>query len=269
MMHPPRLLVVVNMPAIIFEYSRNTSAPSLTVNTGANEISWAYNLNTQTYPTYAGEVVQVLSTNIDLLTIEGEVGSYEKMEQIYRWFLFYIQDATQGVGQSQGFNEDPMTMKYPHRGWSMQIQPISLPGLQYGRDVVVPRWQVQAHILEPDPDQVRLTIDQALPEMSEFGRLTADIGYREQSPYSDPLGILNEEEKKLGIKLPNQRAVSDELDGIAKRLSDNLLKYTENDFSTIMEMFGIETASAPAETTKSDDAEPDQEKDAKPKKKKG
>ena len=37
-------------------------------------IEWTYNLNTNTTPTYAGEVVQILSINFDKLIIEGQFG---------------------------------------------------------------------------------------------------------------------------------------------------------------------------------------------------
>jgi hypothetical protein len=37
-------------------------------------VSWNYNINTQTYDTYGGQVVQVLSVNIDGLTIDGQIG---------------------------------------------------------------------------------------------------------------------------------------------------------------------------------------------------
>jgi hypothetical protein len=246
------------MPAVLFEYHRNRSQPTLTVETGANEIAWSYGLNTQTYPTYAGEVVQILSTYIDTLTITGEVRSYAKMEEIYRWFLFYIQDATQG-----GRSEEPVYMKYPHRGWTLTIQPIQLPGLRYGRDVVIPTWQMQAHVIDPDPEQAELTIDAAMnPEMANFRTLTADIGFRQANPFSDPLGVLNEEEKKLGIDGPSRQQISDELDGIAKRLSDNLEEYTSQDFGSIFEMYGIETASKPSDS-KGDKDEADQTKEKK------
>src|SRR6476646_702522 len=37
-------------------------------------VEWTYNLNTQVFDTYGGQVVQVLSVNIDRLTIDGQFG---------------------------------------------------------------------------------------------------------------------------------------------------------------------------------------------------
>jgi hypothetical protein len=37
-------------------------------------VEWTYNLNTQVFDTYGGQVIQVLSVNIDTLTIDGQFG---------------------------------------------------------------------------------------------------------------------------------------------------------------------------------------------------
>jgi hypothetical protein len=44
--------------------------PYLTVDTGLDEASWSYNLNTVAFPTYGGEVVQILSCNVGELTFK-------------------------------------------------------------------------------------------------------------------------------------------------------------------------------------------------------
>jgi len=171
---------------------------ALTINTGANRISWSYNLNTQSYPTYAGEVVQVLSCNIDNLTIEGDVRTYSEMEGIYRWFLLYMQKATQGDG-ADNFVGSPVKMEYPHRGWTLYIKPIALPAMQYGRDVVVPTWALQAHIEDPDPEMRDLAIDHGVNGEVDNWRntITANIGFRQANPFSDPMAVITREEKDL------------------------------------------------------------------------
>jgi hypothetical protein len=223
------------MPEITFSYPHINEGDPLRIRTGANNISWAYNLNTQRYPTYGGEVVQVLSVNIDNLRIDGDVESYAKMEEIYRFFLKYMQRATQGAG-GVAYDESPVTMTYPERGWTLQIQPLGLPGLRYGRDVVVPTWNLQANIVEPDPDMGSLSIDHALnveegSALEEFHRVEANIGYRFANPYSDPLGILTaaEHESYPGANLPYEGQVAGasksdvdaRLKGLAKQMNAN------------------------------------------------
>src|SRR3954471_4754865 len=100
------------MPAIIFKHPKVGN--DLIITTGANEVSWSYNLNTVSYPTYGGEVVQVLSANIDQLSLTGEITSYQKMEAIYEWFVKYFTVATQG-GSEANYVETPVLMEYPHR----------------------------------------------------------------------------------------------------------------------------------------------------------
>jgi hypothetical protein len=238
------------MPPITFSHPQVSG--TLTVDTGANDIAWAYTLNTSTYPTYAGEVVQVLSTSIENLNISGEVRSVAEMERIYHWFLQYMQIATQGR-DGTNYSEYAVKMDYPERGWTLYIQPIALPGLHYGRDVVVPTWQVQAHVLDPDPKMTELTIDAALnPELDQFkNALTADIGFREYNPYSDPLGVLTHDEAVLfpdhhqryqGMDA-SKDAAREDLTGIAKRLAGLVEAYVGGDFSgitDIMETYGIE-----------------------------
>lgn len=172
-------------------------------------------------------------------------------------------------------------MEYPHRGWKMKIQPNSLPGLMYGRDIVVPRWQMQAHIVEADAVQQELTIDAATAmdfsvnegQLTEFGTLTADIGFRQANPFSDPLGVLTKAEAKLwpdykksGVRVEGEESGEEAMDALmdtSKRLSGFLKQYLNLDFSNIWEI--MEDVSKPATTTKNDkDAQdkPDQKKSA-------
>lgn len=215
------------MPEI--QFSHTLINRTLTVSTGANQISWGYNLNTQSYPTYGGEVVQVLSTNIDDLQVTGEIRLYKEMEEIYRWFLEYMQLATQGPGSSpqDGYREEAVVMKYPERGWTLSIQPKSLPSMTYGRDVVIPSWTLIAAIKDPDPAMSDLTLDSAVNgDVANWqGTVSADIGFRQSNPFSDPQGTITTEEKALFPNAPNQvangKTVNDsgtQLTGLAKQM---------------------------------------------------
>lgn len=247
------------MADVLFTYPRHSESPTLAIDTGANRIAWSYNLNTQAFPTYGGEVVQVLSTNIDVLTIQGDVRSYAEMERIYKWFLFYVQDATQGYAGNPTYSETPVMMQYPERGWTLAIQPISLPGLKYGRDVVVPQWQMQAHVIDPDPEMAELTISESLEAKETFRNLTADIGFRVGNPFSDPIATYTDEEKKLYPKgIVN---TEDQLRGIGKRLNDMTNSFVNGELGDITKQFEV---SGPASAPKQGDT-PDQEKPGKPK----
>ena len=124
----------------------------LNVSVKPNSIEWSYKLNTANYSTYGGEVIQILSVYIDDLSIAGEVENYRQMENIFRWFTNYIQLATQGsTGHgSDGYDSTPVTMVYPERDWQFKIVPMDLPSFKYGRDIVVPEWQMRAAVAEQE-----------------------------------------------------------------------------------------------------------------------
>lgn len=248
------------MPAIEFTFRGR----KLVVETGANQIGWSYKLNTQTYPTYGGEVVQVLSTYIDVLEVQGDVVGYAKMEEIYKWFLYYFQAATQGFpGSGPSYSEEYVLMTYPHRGWTLKIQPIALPAMRYGRDIVVPQWQMQAHIIDPDPEITELTLDSANAELVEFGLLKADVGFRrEGNPFSDPLGILTKEEAKIFDDAPVRVEGEEELKGIVKRLNEILHQFLDGDFTGVHSFYELDTESGPIKQkgTYDDKDKPDETK---------
>lgn len=61
--------------ATTFRYELNSGQPrTLTLRHNPTEVLWTYNVNTRSYDTYGGQVIQVLSVNIDKLTIEGQFG---------------------------------------------------------------------------------------------------------------------------------------------------------------------------------------------------
>lgn len=225
------------MPEVIF--SHVTQANPLVINTGANKIQWGYGLNTQTTPTYGGEVVQILSAYIDDLTIEGDLRNYAKMEKLYEWFLVYMQSAT----QSGNFVDSPVIMKYPERGWRMAIRPLALPGFRLGTEVVAPSWQLTANVVEADTEMVALTTEQAIKHGFDFNRLHAGIGYDQDNPFTDPFSKKStyNPEESLG-------EVSD--------FYQNLIpSYLKGDFDSLFQGFTGGQVSGPTKKKKKGDEE--------------
>jgi hypothetical protein len=228
-------MATATVPIIFFHPAVKPS--TLIINTGANQFSWSYNLHTQAYPTYAGEVVQILGCYIDNIVVAGEVESYTKMEEIYSWFIQYISIATQGFG-GKHFNEQPVTMRYPERGWEMKIKPIRVPGLRYGRDVVVPTWQVEAAVVDTDPRLKELTLRAAQID-PDLTSLQADLGYKLVNPFSDPLAgeITGAEQKIKGAKGATEKNKDSAKDSGDDPLSDINVK-TDLDGKNIVDAFG-------------------------------
>jgi hypothetical protein len=53
---------------------KQPSERALRLRLNPNAVNWVYNVNTMPYDTYGGQVLQVLSVNIDKLVIEGQLG---------------------------------------------------------------------------------------------------------------------------------------------------------------------------------------------------
>lgn len=163
---------------------------SLTVRTGIDQISWGYGLNTQRYPTYGGEVIQILSAYVDDLTVTGTLQTYMDMEVFYSYFMRYTQAAS-----AMGPRDDrPMTFTYAHRGWSFNIIPTSVPGYRKATDVVAPQYKLVAFVDDSagDADDLKDLITTeaemklALGDSTENFGLEGKIGFIDQNPFSDP-----------------------------------------------------------------------------------
>lgn len=170
----------------------------LTIETGIDVAQWGYNLNTVSFPTYGGEVIQILSVYIDDLTLGGTVSTYSQCEAIYSYFGTYFQLATQGKNTSgipgqSAYNLDPIVFTYPARGWSFQLTPKSTPGFAYDWDAVGRIWQLQSHVIDDSAnstissmkDAIKYqAIQQALTGFAQInGEISPDSGNPEVNPF--------------------------------------------------------------------------------------
>ncbi len=96
------------------------TAGSFQFRTNPNEITWSYRLNTKVENTYGGRVVQILSTNIDDLTVKVDCGrgGYPYLMKVCNYFRDLL------VEQRKG---EPATFRYTTRGWHMNVYAVSIP----------------------------------------------------------------------------------------------------------------------------------------------
>lgn len=146
------------MGSIYFEHEL---VGELVIDNGIDLANWSYNVNTAHYPTYGGEVIQILSVFIDDLTVGGTLATYKQAEAIFSYFADYFQVATQGVNPvpvgvdsttGSAYNLQPVHFYYPERQWHFKLYPMSAPAFRYGREVVTPTWQVICHVIDDSPD---------------------------------------------------------------------------------------------------------------------
>lgn len=234
----------------------HTEVGYLRVYSGADRIAWGYTLNTQVYPTYAGEVVQILSCFIDDLEITGSVQTHTDMEEIYTYFMRYTQIATQGdparaakqIAGRTAFNQEPMKFSYPHRGWEFEIMPTSVPGFRKAREQVHPEWRIKAHVVDEsgDVDEVKALILQeaeikravgAGKDFDENFGLTGQITFLDENPFSDPF-------TEFGTSFEDERGKN--ITKLADHYSKMLPAYLKGDFEAIFGNLGSAPAFSPS-----------------------
>lgn len=226
---------------------------TLNVFSGADRVAWGYTLNTQSYPTYAGEVVQILSCFIDDLEITGSVQTYADMEEIYTYFLRYTQVATQGdpartkkqVPGRTAYNQEPMVFRYPHRGWEFEIMPTSAPGFRKGRDQIHPEWRVQCHVVDESGDvdtlkdlilaeaDMKAAVGSRDQNWDENFGLVGQITFVDENPFSDPF-------TEFGIDFKTSK--DDFLKSLGDRYASFLPSYLNSNFEDIFGNLGSKPA---------------------------
>lgn len=125
---------------------------TLKISTGADEISWGYGLNTRRFPTYGGEVVQILSTYADKMTIQGTCTDYNTLTNIYEYFKNYLLYTTGGssiltANGDTNRKQKYLKFTYPARNWSFVIMITEASGFRIARDIAAPKWQLTAEIV--------------------------------------------------------------------------------------------------------------------------
>jgi hypothetical protein len=201
----------------------NSYVGNLAIENGLDQAQWSYNLNTQVYPTYGGEVIQILSVNIGDITLGGSITTYQQAQLIYSFFARYFQIATQGASASSSgdsavaagmaYNQQPMTFSYPMRDWNFQIQPKSAPGFRYDVELVNPVWVMTAHVVDTSNEGGTLAqIKQAIKDQvsaaangveasvaalftnsnNSFNTLTDQISPNFNDPNTDPFQTYDE-----------------------------------------------------------------------------
>lgn len=231
-----------NDESTVVIFSHPSSSKPLAVHTGIDQISWGYGMNTANFPTYGGEVVQILSCYIEDLQIQGTLRNYKEMQTVYDFFLRFIDNAGGGnsvdaAGQRLR-DETPMKFYYPHRNWDFDIFVKEAPGYRRGRDVVAPTWKITAHIVDHAGNANDLaSLIRTEAEFKSFSNgesfdLEGKMFWKDENPFSDPT-------TRAGSKNDAKFKVFDEnIDKFTKLLPS----YLNGDFDSLFSGIGSKPA---------------------------
>lgn len=268
------------MAEIIFQHERVAPAGGnqgdpLQLSIGPDEISWGYNVNTAKYPTYGGEVIQILSVYVDDMTVGGSIRTYEEAEGIYEYFMAYFSIATQTANANASaedkFEQTPMVFKYPERNWTFYIQPMAAPGFEYGSEVVAPKWQIQAHIVDRglNAESLKNYIGKAAQDQLEklehglesfhlSGHISPDSGDPSKNPFIAPNTPTTKKGGQVTFEPYSAKEVTEGLGKIADFYTSLLPSYLKGDFADVAGVSGSkpifgrksETTEEPEELTR-------------------
>lgn len=240
------------MSIVIFQHP--FIKPDLYIQTGADNINWTYTLNTQRYPTYGGEVVQILSCFIDTLTIQGTVARQQSrdtsspradagMEDIYEYFLTYMQLASQGGTGTTAYSERYIKFLYPERGWYLAFQCQELPGYMLDRDTSAPTWQISGKVVELPALMTGMTLDDILAggagagngvgaNVAAFQNVQDGVDLKQPDPASNPFNT----PFPTGVKVnkQQQQLAQQALQGLGGQFGKIVQSWSNGDFSSVL-----------------------------------
>ena len=142
--------------------------------TDPNSVTWEYNLKTNVEETYGGQVIQVLSTNIDNLRITADSGRggwpyLQYVAEFFRDMLF---------AQREGHSE-PGVFRYPPRGWELKVFALNFP-FKDSVDDILKEFTLQFKVQE----DVSGVVTSSLIE-SEMAKLSKGVGWT-RNDYNTP-----------------------------------------------------------------------------------
>ena len=128
-----------------------------------NQLTWNYNMNTQSYSTIGGRVVQLLSVQISTMTMQGEAGSRGALMQMFKDFTT-MQD-------NQNQTKQPMNITVPSRNLSYRVW---LENFQMGWGVETVQYPYVI-MMEVQQDLTNIATNAA--SLNAVQRIAAGVGF--------------------------------------------------------------------------------------------
>lgn len=224
-------------PTLIFSHSAlkdsNGALRPLVVGSGANSVKWSYRLNTAKFPTYGGEVIQILSAQIGTLMISGNSKNNIQLAQIYHWFRAYMTLAGKAIPR----NVEPVKFRYPERGWELGLYVTKAPSFRLGLQDIGTEWKIEAEVNQSDASILE---DEVMKPMSYpmtvvFNNLPKGIGYIPNNKYSAPIpDIIAVGASDAEIRNATQRLQTTTANNIGSSFEALIAAWSGGDFTSFL-----------------------------------
>lgn len=209
------------------ELTKDGTSPlpkTITLYLSPNNVTWRYQLRTNTIDTYGGQVIQILGVSIEDLTIRGYFGGegmwgfddknvsrYENsdykdwqevgpslrngMVQFSEWFKSYFYNIT----QAGNFQKDNMVFHYPHLNWHWRIRPLEFPRVRFANDELVPQWEIKCDFIEDIQNYFIQEVTESAKKA--LTRFRDNVGWSEFIEWSQPVYKSQQNRKEVANEI--------------------------------------------------------------------
>lgn len=107
----------------------NANLGSYTFNIDPSTVSWTYRLNTKSFDTYGGKVIQVLSCRVENLQIGGSLSQKGIIKQFDEMKEF--ESDVLSIMESQAKSKEPIEFNFPAVQWNGQVFLVGYSDVKY------------------------------------------------------------------------------------------------------------------------------------------
>lgn len=130
---------------------------------GVNDVNFGYTMNTQTYDTLGGRVVQLLSVRVDRLTISAHAGTRDDLLRLVDFAAVRM--------EMHAASELPVRLEIPSRDWFFDVWVVTMPAIRLDVQSVAYEYRMDFEV-EQASDKVK-----QIAETRALRRIAEDIGF--------------------------------------------------------------------------------------------
>jgi hypothetical protein len=131
-------------------------------------VEWGYRQIIHVDDTLGGRVMQLLSVNIQDMTMVGQAGSRKELIQ--------IRQDVRSIMEWQSTHQEAVNLKVPSRGWHFKVYPMHLPRAGWDLETVDYTWQLVFAVADDLGVKTQQIVDASLQRLA-LENLSRGIGF--------------------------------------------------------------------------------------------